>query len=110
MFLLINTAQPFLIFGGTALAMITGSGYYAVLAGFLARAFPGHVRYTGISLSYQLCSTLIGGTTPLAAQALLTVGGGSIWPAAGFYAVLLLVTTACVAALAQSSASRAAAD
>ncbi|MFE6668099.1 MFS transporter [Streptomyces sp. NPDC057697] len=101
MFLLINTARPFLVFCGIALAMISGSGYYAVLAGFLARAFPSRVRYTGISLSYQLCSTLIGGTTPLVAQALLTSGGGSIWPVVGFYAVLLLVTTVCVAALAR---------
>lgn len=101
MFLLINTARPVLVFCGIALAMISGSGYYAVLAGFLARAFPSRVRYTGISLSYQLCSTLIGGTTPLVAQALLTSGGGSIWPVVAFYAALLLVTTACVAVLAR---------
>ncbi|MEU6970987.1 MFS transporter [Kitasatospora aureofaciens] len=107
MFLLIETAQPLLVFCGIALAVVCGSGYYAVLAGFLARAFPSRVRYTGISLSYQLCSTLIGGTTPLVAQALLTSGGGSVWPVAGFYAVLLLVTTACVAALGRSTERRA---
>ncbi|MFE7214160.1 MFS transporter [Streptomyces sp. NPDC057611] len=107
MFLMINTARPLLVFLGIALAMISGSGYYAVLAGFLARAFPSRVRYTGISLSYQLCSTLIGGTTPLVAQALLTSGGGSIWLVVAFYAVLLLVTTACVAALARVTDRRA---
>ncbi|MFF4793506.1 MFS transporter [Streptomyces sp. NPDC001276] len=107
MFLMINTARPLLVFLGIALAMISGSGYYAVLAGFLARAFPSRVRYTGISLSYQLCSTLIGGTTPLVAQALLTSGGGSIWLVVAFYAVLLLVTTACVAALARVTGRRA---
>ncbi|WP_078616418.1 MFS transporter [Streptomyces albus] len=100
MFLLVNTAQPLLVLCGTALAVVSGSGYYAVLAGFLARAFPSRVRYTGISLSYQLCSTLIGGTTPLVAQALLTAGGGSVWPVTGFYVVLLLTTAACVAGLA----------
>ncbi|MFJ9174391.1 MFS transporter [Streptomyces sp. NPDC102360] len=101
MFLLIRTGVPLLAFVGITLAVVTGSGYYAVLAGFLARAFSSRVRYTGISLSYQLCSTLIGGTTPLVAQSLLTSGGGSIWPVVGFYAVLLLVTTVCVAALAR---------
>lgn len=101
MFLLIRTGEPLLALLGISLAVITGSGYYAVLAGFLARAFSSRVRYTGISLSYQLCSTLIGGTTPLIAQSLLTSGGGSIWPVVGFYAVLLLVTTASVAALAR---------
>ncbi|WP_445525830.1 MFS transporter [Streptomyces cyslabdanicus] len=108
MFLLINTVRPLLVFLGIALAMISGSGYYAVLAGFLARAFPSRVRYTGISLSYQLCSTLIGGTTPLVAQALLTSGGGSIWPVVAFYAVQLLLTTACVAVLARVTDRRAA--
>ncbi|MFJ8925604.1 MFS transporter [Streptomyces sp. NPDC102364] len=101
MFLLIRTGEPLLALLGISLAVITGSGYYAVLAGFLARAFSSRVRYTGISLSYQLCSTLIGGTTPLIAQSLLTSGGGSIWPVVAFYAVLLLVTTASVAALAR---------
>ncbi|MER5995763.1 MFS transporter [Streptomyces viridosporus] len=107
MFLMINTARPTLVFCGIALGIVSGSGYYAVLAGFLARAFPSRVRYTGISLSYQLCSTLIGGTTPLVAQALLTSGGGSFWPVVAFYAVLLLATTACVAALARSTSPRA---
>ncbi|MFI2410247.1 MFS transporter [Streptomyces sp. NPDC018947] len=106
MFLMISTARPALVFCGIALGIVSGSGYYAVLAGFLARAFPSRVRYTGISLSYQLCSTLIGGTTPLVAQALLTSGGGSIWPVVAFYAVLLLATTACVAALARSTDRR----
>ncbi|MEV0081563.1 MFS transporter [Saccharopolyspora sp. NPDC050642] len=108
MFLLINTAQPLLVFAGIALAIVSGSGYYAVLAGFLARAFPSRIRYTGISLAYQLCSTLIGGTTPFAAQALLTSSGGSFWPVAAFYVALLLITTASVAGLARFGARRAA--
>ncbi|MGW5645645.1 MFS transporter [Saccharopolyspora sp. NPDC003762] len=108
MFLLINTAQPLLVFAGIALAIVSGCGYYAVLAGFLARAFPSRIRYTGISLAYQLCSTLIGGTTPFAAQALLTSSGGSFWPVAAFYVALLLITTASVAGLARFGARRAA--
>ncbi|MFI8946925.1 MFS transporter [Streptomyces sp. NPDC053750] len=106
MFLLIGTERPVLAFLGIALATIAGSGYYAVLAGFLAAAFPSRVRYTGISLAYQLCSTLIGGTTPMAAQALLTWGSGSIWPVVAFYVFLLLVTAGCVAALARFTARR----
>ncbi|WP_190814386.1 MFS transporter [Saccharopolyspora pogona] len=105
MFLLVSTAQPVLVFCGIALATIAGSGYYAVLAGFLARSFSSRVRYTGISLSYQLCSTLIGGTTPFVAQALLTASG-SIWPVVVFYTALLLITTVCVAALARFTALR----
>ncbi|HEY3682139.1 MAG TPA: MFS transporter [Streptosporangiaceae bacterium] len=98
MFLLIGTQAPILIFVGIAMSILTGSGYYAVLAGFLANAFAPRVRYTGISLSYQLCSTLIGGTTPLLAEYLLT-RSGSIWPVAVFYIGLLVLTVVCVAGL-----------
>ncbi|PBO26638.1 MFS transporter, partial [Streptomyces albidoflavus] len=47
---------------------VRGTGaalYYAALAGMLASRFPAHLRYTGISLCYQLCGTLLGGTTPI---------------------------------------------
>ncbi|MEX3845492.1 MFS transporter [Paraburkholderia sp. BR10882] len=43
---------------------IIGS-YYAVLSAYLPRAFPVEMRYTGISLSFQLCGAIFGGTTPL---------------------------------------------
>jgi MFS family permease len=40
-------------------------GYYAVLSAYLPRAFPVEMRYTGISLSFQICGAIFGGTTPL---------------------------------------------
>ncbi|RQR68752.1 MULTISPECIES: MFS transporter [unclassified Burkholderia] len=40
-------------------------GYYAVLSAYLPRVFPVEMRYTGISLSFQLCGAVFGGTTPL---------------------------------------------
>ncbi|MFJ3671982.1 MFS transporter [Streptomyces sp. NPDC090106] len=103
MFLLIATRDSTLIGLGLALGVITGASYYAMLAGFLAQAFPVRVRYTGISLAYQLCSTVIGGSTPLVAQWLLGVGGGH-WPVVGYYITLLLLTTVCVLALARRRA------
>ncbi|WP_318216670.1 hypothetical protein [Streptomyces sp. SCL15-6] len=106
MFLMISTARPALVLCGIALGTVSGSGYYAVLAGFLARAFPSRVRYTGISLSCQLFRPSSAVRPPLVAQALLTSGGGSIWPVVAFNAVLLPATTACVAALARSTARR----
>jgi predicted MFS family arabinose efflux permease len=106
MFLLLSTRVPILAFVGLAVSVVMGSGYYAVLAGFLVSAFAPRVRYTGISLSYQLCATLIGGTTPLFAQYLLT-SSGSIWPVAGLYIALLALTVSCVAGLGSYSRRRA---
>lgn len=98
MFWLVNTGNVFAIVLGLALSMIAGSGYYAVLAGFLAQAFPVEVRYTGVSFAYQASSTLIGGTTPLLAQAFLnSAGWGGV---AGFNIALVAVTIAGVLGLA----------
>ncbi|GAA2211817.1 MFS transporter [Nonomuraea monospora] len=104
MFLLITTRDSTLIGIGLALGVVTGATYYALLAGFLAQAFPVRVRYTGISVAYQLCSTIIGGSTPLVAQWLLIQGGGSHWGVVAYYVVLLLLTLACVLALARRTA------
>ena len=100
LFLLVTTGEPWLILLGIGLSMIAGTGYYAVLAGFLAQAFPVEVRYSGVSLSYQLCSTLIGGTTPLLAQLFLNLGGGHWGGVAGFFVALIVITVAGVLALA----------
>ena len=85
-----------------------GSAYYALLATSLAEAFPVSVRYTGVSVAYQLCATLIGGSTPLIAQAVL--GGIGPWGVAAFYAALIVATAAGVWGLARVSRRTAAAD
>ncbi|MFZ3555337.1 MULTISPECIES: MFS transporter [unclassified Streptomyces] len=75
MFLLIRTNDYGLAMLGVAVATIPHCLYYAALAGMLASRFPAHLRYTGISLCYQLCGTLLGGTTPIIGQFLLNRTG-----------------------------------
>ncbi|MGW9637990.1 MFS transporter [Streptomyces albidoflavus] len=75
MFLLIGTESYGLAMLGVAVATIPHCLYYAALAGMLASRFPAHLRYTGISLCYQLCGTLLGGTTPIIGQFLLNQTG-----------------------------------
>lgn len=50
---------------GILVATVFIAGYYSVLAPYLPKAFPVEMRYTGISLSFQLCAAFFGGTTPL---------------------------------------------
>lgn len=78
MFLLIATQDYYLAMLGVAVATIPHCLYYAALAGMLASRFPARVRYTGISLSYQLCGTLLGGTTPIVGQFLLNISGSIV--------------------------------
>lgn len=75
MFVLISTENYGLAMLGVAVATIPHCLYYAALAGMLASRFPAHLRYTGISLCYQLCGTLLGGTTPIIGQFLLNRTG-----------------------------------
>lgn len=75
MFALIATGSVPLAALGMAIATVPNSIYYGVLAGMLAQAFPARYRYTGISLSYQLCGALLVGTTPLVSEFLLQKTG-----------------------------------
>lgn len=91
MFVLIGTENYGLAMVGVAVATIPHCLYYAALAGMLASRFPAHLRYTGISLCYQLCGTLLGGTTPIIGQILLNRTGSITAVIA--YAVLQVVLT-----------------
>jgi MFS family permease len=98
-YLLMATADPTLITVGLTLSTVFSAAYFALLAGFLATAFPPRVRYSGLSISYQLCATLVGGTTPFIAQMLLTAFGGQIWGVAAYQILLILITLVSVIAL-----------
>ncbi|MFI6817763.1 MFS transporter [Nonomuraea sp. NPDC050328] len=108
-FLMVGTGSPVLAAVGLGLSVVFSGSSYAALAGFLAEAFPARVRYTGISLAYQLCGALIGGTTPMIAQALLGATG-TIWAVVVQYLVVILLTMACVIGLRRRSAARVAVE
>lgn len=70
--------------------MMGGAAYYAMLASFLSSMFPPNVRYTGVALANGLCAVLIGGSTPVIAQAILTSAGP--WGVAAFYLAISVLT------------------
>lgn len=94
MFSLIATGSVKLAMIGMALASIPHSLYYAAMAGILAKSFPAQVRYTGISLSYQICGMVFAGTTPILGQYLLN-STGSIWSVVALGVVHVLITLVC---------------
>lgn len=71
---------------------IGATAYYAMLATALSEAFPARVRYTGVSLAYQLCATIFGGTTPIIAQWLLNTTGNSPWSVMTFYILQVMLS------------------
>jgi len=62
--------------------------YYSVLAAYLPRAFPIEIRYTGISLSFQSCGAIFGGTTPLVGLWLAREYGAQPGPLAVLFALI----------------------
>jgi MFS transporter, MHS family, shikimate and dehydroshikimate transport protein len=86
-------AFPFfwLLETGNVLAIIVAIiAMYAVAVGvqiavepaFFAELFGSTVRYSGMSIGYQLTSAVVGGFTPLLATAMVAGAGGSSWPVA----------------------------
>ncbi|WP_327181474.1 MFS transporter [Streptomyces sp. NBC_01334] len=93
MFVLVSTGNFWLAVLGMGLATFPHAMYYAALAGILARVYPVEIRYTGMSLSYQVCTALFAGTAPIVSQYLLTTTG-SIWSVVALglgYVVITLV-------------------
>jgi MFS family permease len=86
-----------LVSSGRPVAIMSSS--YAVMAGFMANAFAVRVRYSAISLSYQLCAALAGGLTPLIGTILAHRYPGQWWPLAVFYSVLAAISLICITTL-----------
>lgn len=95
MFMLIATENYGLAMAGVAVATVPHCLYYAALAGMLASRFPAHLRYTGISLCYQLCGTVLGGTTPIVGQFLLN-RTGSITAVIAYAVFQVALTLGCM--------------
>ncbi|MBO3276519.1 MFS transporter [Pseudomonas schmalbachii] len=95
MFFAVETQIYWIAAVGMCLATVPHAMFYGAVGGILARAFPARVRYTGLSLAYQLCSLLVGGGTPVLAQWILNSTGSIVGVAiaSAMYAVVSLVCT-----------------
>lgn len=95
MFFAVETNVYWIAAVGMCLATIPHAMFYGAIGGILARAFPTRVRYSGLSLAYQLCSLLVGGGTPLLAQWILNSTGSIVGVAiaSALYAVVSLICT-----------------
>jgi len=87
--------------GAAALAVGVGLGiiwssYGAMIGTLLAEAFPPDIRYTGMSLGYQIGAALVGGPMPLIATALIAYYSGSYVPVVVFLVLCALVSIVAV--------------
>ncbi|TSI14537.1 MFS transporter [Brevibacterium aurantiacum] len=105
-FLAIQSKNELFLAITIAINTIGSTAYYAMLATALADAFPARVRYTGVSLAYQLCATIFGGTTPIIAQWLLNSTGNSPWSVMIFYIIQVVLSIIGVIGLYRTRARR----
>ena len=82
---------------GLWLPMWCMSSFYSLVAGFTSSLFPVHLRYSGISVAYQMCSAVAGGLTPLIATSIAQQSGGSTLALSLFFTLLCVIS--CVAVL-----------
>ena len=81
------------LFLGIAVCLGLGhSAVYGTQASFFSELFPTRVRYTGLSLGYQVAGALFGGPLPMIATALVAAGGGTPWLFAGYMALTAVIS------------------
>ena len=85
-FWLLNTKSPFLITVASVLALgIIWTPITATLGTLYSEIFPPHIRYTGVTLGYQIGAAVAGGTAPLVAMGLMYMYQGSYIPVAVYF-------------------------
>ncbi|MDQ8708221.1 MFS transporter [Streptomyces sp. LHD-70] len=100
-FALIETGALWAITLGVVLFLALGhAAVYAPLPAFYCELFPTMVRYSGISIGYQVMAIILAGFTPSVAAWLVLASGGSTWPL-----ILMVVVSTAVAVVAMLFAS-----
>ncbi|QGZ54150.1 MFS transporter [Paraburkholderia acidiphila] len=99
MFVLVQSGKVVPMVIGIAIAVVCMASFYSVIAGFVSGVFATRVRYSAISLSYQVCGAIAGGLTPLVGTWLAHRYVGQWWPLAVFYTCLAGVSLLCIVAL-----------
>jgi len=104
LFWLLETKSPALVMLGIVLGIVICQGVvFSLHASFMPELFGTKVRYSGISLGFQIGGAIGGGLTPLIAAAITGWSGGVTWPISVFLIVLGLVTTAAILSTPETS-------
>ncbi|TWF96078.1 MFS transporter [Saccharopolyspora dendranthemae] len=100
-FWLVDTRSPVLIALALVIALaVPHAAVFAPIAAFYVELFEPQLRYSGLSIGYQMGSVLLGGFTPLLATSLILWSGGNSWSVA-----VLVAAGALVAAWSMSRAA-----
>ncbi|KON86015.1 major facilitator transporter [Sporosarcina globispora] len=99
-FWLLHQGSPVLLIVATILGLgIIWAPITAVLGTMFSEIFKSNVRYTGITLGYQIGAALAGGTAPLVATALLNAYDNSYVPVALYIMLAAAISLIAIASV-----------
>jgi MFS transporter, MHS family, shikimate and dehydroshikimate transport protein len=97
LFMLLGTKSPQLGWIAIILGLAVGhAAMYGPQASFFSELFGTKVRYSGVSLGYNLASIFAGALSPLIATGLLAAFSPATWPISLYMVVLALITVVSV--------------
>ncbi|GAA4059903.1 MFS transporter [Agromyces indicus] len=94
-FPMMDTGEPVMIWLAIALGLTFHAAMYASQPAIMAEMFPTRMRYSGVSLGYQVTSIFAGSLAPIIATGLLSQYGSSV-PVAVYVAVACAITLVAV--------------
>jgi MHS family shikimate/dehydroshikimate transporter-like MFS transporter len=93
LFMLLGTKSPQLGWIAIVLGLAVGhAAMYGPQASFFAELFGTKVRYSGVSLGYNLASIFAGALSPIIATWLMTAYKPQTWPISVYMIILALIT------------------
>ncbi|WP_280438401.1 MFS transporter [Nocardia carnea] len=102
LYTLVNTGSALWLTVGLLIAQVVQNLMYAPLAPLLAEMFGTEMRYTGVSLGYQMASLIGAGFGPLIASSFLASTGGSSLPLSAIIVVTALLTATAIWRMAET--------
>ena len=92
-FWLVGTGNPYAVILACVLALAGAhSMVFAPLSAWFAELFDADIRYTGVSVGYQMGSLLAGAPAPILATYLVSANGGDYWPVSVMVIVAGVIT------------------
>jgi MFS family permease len=90
-FPMMNSGQYLLIMGSIVLGLVIHALMYAPQPALMAEMFPTRMRYSGVSLGYQVTAIFAGSLAPIIAVKLLSIYGSAV-PIAIYLAAAAVIT------------------
>jgi MHS family shikimate/dehydroshikimate transporter-like MFS transporter len=95
-FWLVDTGSVGLLWVAMSVWTFSAGALYGITGALLSQLLEARVRYSGISLGYQMAGVLGGALAPLIATALVQWAGGASWPVATYLFAMSFISLAAV--------------